>query len=78
MIAPYIHDDTKLLIKVATVVSMLEQKSLIFAKPYLTEEYISKMTKRNCISDMQENTMEFVGDLGKMLSDMDKSFKLIK
>lgn len=78
LIAPYIHDDTKLLIKVATVVSMLEQKSLIFAKPYSTEEYISKMTKRNCISDMQENTMEFVGDLGKMLSDTDKSFKLIK
>lgn len=78
LIAPCIHDDTKLLIRVATIVSMLEQKSLIFAKPYSTAEYISNMSNRQCISDMQENTMGFVSDLGNMLSDMGKTFKRIE
>ena len=78
LIAPCIHDDTKVLIKVATIVSMLEKKSLIFAKPYSTAEYISNMSNRRCLSDMQENTMGFVSGLGKMLSDMGETFKRIK
>lgn len=78
LIAPNIHDDTKLLIRVATVISMLEQKNLIFAKPYSTDEYISNMSKRNCIGDMQNDTMAFVGELGKMLSKMGETFNLIK
>ena len=78
LIAPYIHEDTDLLIKVATVVSMLERQSLIFSKPYNTEDYINQMSARNCIDDMQNNTMEFVGKLGKMLTRMSETFKLIQ
>lgn len=78
LIAPYIHEDTDLLIKVATVVSMLEQQSLIFSKPYSTEDYIAQMSARNCINDMQNNTMELVGKLGKMLTRMSDTFNLIQ
>lgn len=78
LIAPYIHEDTDLLIKVATIVSMLEQQSLIFSKPYDTEDYITQMSARNCINDMQNNTMEFVGKLGKMLTRMNDTFNLIQ
>lgn len=78
LIAPFIHEDTDLLIKVATVVSMLEQQSLIFSKPYNTDDYITQMSARNCINDMQNNTMEFVGQLGKMLTIMSETFKLIQ
>jgi len=77
LVAPYIHDDTDLLIKVATVVSMLEQKSLIFAKPYSTKEFIDKMTYRACIDDIQNATIEFVGELGSMLSEMKQNYDLI-
>lgn len=78
LIAPYIHDDTALLIKVATVVTMLEQHSLIFSKPYSTEEYIAQMSERTCVSDMQESTMDFIGELGDMLSGMKDNYDLIQ
>lgn len=78
LVAPYIHDDTALLIKVATVVTMLEQNSLIFSKPYSTIEYVAKMSSRSCISDIQEGTLHFVSELGKMLSGMADSYELIK
>ena len=78
LIAPYIHDDTALLIKVATVVTMLEQHSLIFSKPYSTNDYIAQMSARNCVPDMQKSTMDFIGELGNMLSVMKGNYDLIQ
>lgn len=78
LVAPYIHEDTDLMIKVATVVTMLEQQSLIFSKPYNTENYISHMHKRDIIDDMQRQTLEFVGKLGRMLNGMHETYNLIK
>ncbi len=78
LIAPYIHDDTALLIKVATVVTMLEQHSLIFSKPYSTDDYIAQMSARNCVPDMQKSTMDFIGELGNMLSVMKDNYDLIQ
>ena len=68
LIAPYIHDDTELLLKVATVVTMEEKKSLIFSKPYTTQEFIEIMHNGNCIKDMQDTTKQFVNKLGKFLN----------
>lgn len=68
LVAPYIHDDTELLLKVATVVTMEEKKSLVFSKPYSTQEFIEIMSKGNCIKDMQEATQQFVNRLGKFLN----------
>lgn len=78
LVAPYIHDDTSLMIKVATVITMLEQHNLLFAKPYSTDDYIHYMGDRNIIDDMQSSTMEFVGQLGEMLQSMNRNFNLIQ
>ena len=74
LIAPYIHDDTSLMIKAATIVTMLEQHNLLFAKPYNTEDYIFHMTNRDIVHDMRSNTMEFVGRMGEMLHSMNQNY----
>lgn len=78
LVAPYIHDDTSLMIKVATVVTMLEKHNLLFAKPYSTEDYIFQMGHRTIINDMQATTMTFIEDLGNLLHGMSDNFKLIQ
>ena len=78
LVAPYIHDDTRLMIKVATVVTMLEKHNLLFAKPYSTEDYIFQMGHRTIINDMQATTMTFIEDLGNLLHGMSDNFKLIQ
>jgi hypothetical protein len=68
LVAPYIHDDTELLLKVATVVTMEEKNSLVFSKPYSTQEFIDTMHNGDCIKDMQDTTQQFVNRLGKFLN----------
>ena len=70
LVAPYIHNDTDLLLKVATIVTMEEKKSLIFSKPYSTQEFIEIMHNGNCIKDMQDTTQQFINRLGKFLNTM--------
>ena len=60
LIAPYIHEDTELLIKVATIVSMIETGSLIFAKPFCTNDFVTAMDSGRCIADMEEDTRKFI------------------
>jgi len=43
-----------------------------------TDEYVAKMSSRSCISDIQEGTLSFESELGKMLSGMADSYELIK
>ena len=68
LVAPYIHDDTELLLKVATVVTMEEKKSLVFSKPYSTQDFIVTMHTGDCIKDMQDTTRRFVSRLRKFLN----------
>lgn len=63
LIAPYIHEDTELLIKVASVISMLESKDLLFAMPFKTEEFISSMKENNCLTRIRENSQSFFSNL---------------
>lgn len=70
LIAPVIHDDTKLLLKVATVVTMSEKKSLLYSKPYSTDDFINQMENGDCIEDMHNSTMNFASTLGKFLSNV--------
>ncbi len=67
LIAPYIHADTELLIKAATMVSILETKSLIFSKPYNTDDFVDTMTNRKCLDEIRDTTMTFAEDLRDML-----------
>lgn len=72
LIAPVIHQDTELLLKVATVITMQERLSVIFTKPYNTSTFIEKMTRRNCFFDMQNSTMEFISNLVGFLSRLNQ------
>jgi hypothetical protein len=70
LVAPVIHDDTKLLLKVATVVTMSEKKSLLYSKPYSTDDFINQMENGDCIEDMHNSTINFASTLGKFLSNV--------
>jgi len=74
LVAPFIHDDTELLIKVATVVTMIEKKSLLFAKPYTIDDFISVASNRKNREDIQDYSFKFIGELGKMLTFMKGTF----
>ena len=70
LVAPVIHDDTKLLLKVATVVTMSEKKSLLYSKPYSTDDFINQMENGDCIEDMHNSTMNFASTLGNFLNNV--------
>lgn len=69
LVAPYIHNDTELFFKVATVVTMSEKKMLLFSKPYSTEDFIEQMERGDCIKDMHDSTINFANDLGAFLNN---------
>lgn len=77
LIAPYIHDDTELLIKVATIVTMTQKGQLIFAKPYSTDDFIEKMSQRECQKDIYDSTFRFIGQLSKQLQILTTNNSLI-
>lgn len=77
LIAPYIHEDTELLIKVATVVSMLESQDLLFAKPFKTEEFISSMRNGQCLTRIMETTQSFIANLKDFLNTLSLAYNSI-
>lgn len=77
LVAPYVHEDTDLLIKVAAVVTMAEKNSLIFAKPYTTLGFISSMSKRYCLDDMKQTSFNFINQLNKKLQRYSYVFRTI-
>lgn len=68
LVAPYIHQDTSLMIKVATVISMIERHDFIFSRTYETEKFIVDVSNDNCISSMQSETRDFAKKLLEILS----------
>lgn len=76
LIAPYIHEDTELLIKVATIVSMIETNSLIFAKPFCTNDFVSAMNSGRCIADIQEDTQKFILKTTDFLNKIASSYSI--
>lgn len=68
LVAPYIHQDTSLMIKVATVISMVERHDFIFSHTYETEKFIVDVFNGNCIPSMQRETRDFAKKLLEILS----------
>lgn len=67
LVAPYIHTDTELLIKVATMVSIMETKSLVFSKPFSTDKFIKAMSERKCLDEIRNSTLSFAKEMSNML-----------
>lgn len=68
LVAPVIHPDTSLLIKVATAVTMVENNNLIFSKAYDTKEFAEKTIGLKYFNDLQDHTVNFISDLKNHLA----------
>lgn len=78
LVAPYIHDDTDLLIKVATVVTMTESNSLVFAKPYATRDFVAVTHECASLENMQNYTKGFIRQLNTKIRSLDTAFSLME
>lgn len=67
LVAPFVHDDTELLIKVSAIISMLETNSLIFAKPFNTENFLSAVSSGRCMNDIRDDTFAFMSKIKDFL-----------
>ena len=77
LVAPYIHDDTDLLIKVATVVTMSESNSLVFAKPYATRDFVEITNECNSLANMQDYTISFIHQLNKKMQSIESCYSIV-
>ena len=73
LVAPYIHDDTDLLIKVATVITMTETNNAIFAKPTATRDFVLEAISGFSFDNMQEYTKNFINQLFDKMKTIDLS-----
>lgn len=77
LVAPYIHDDTDLLIKVATVVTMSESNSLVFAKPYATRDFVEITNECNSLTNMKDYTISFIHQLNKKMQSIESCYSIV-
>lgn len=78
LVAPYIHDDTDLLIKVATVITMTESNSLVFAKPYATRDFVEIAHTGESLENMQDYTVKFLRQLNTKMQIIQSSFDVLE
>lgn len=68
LIAPYIHDDTELILNVATIISMMEKKEVaLYSLPQSTENFIKSGNNRSHINDIKQHSLEFIDTLKNLL-----------
>ena len=68
LIAPYIHDDTELILNVATIISMMEKKEVaLYSLPQSTEDFIKSGNNRSHINDIKQHSLEFIDTLKNLL-----------
>jgi len=77
LVAPYIHDDTDLLIKVATIVTMSESNSLVFAKPYATHDFVEITNECNSLTNMQDYTISFIHKLNLKMQSIESCYSIV-
>ncbi len=69
LVAPYIHDDTKLIFNIASVLTMIQRKSTnLYSSTQTTEEFINDITMGNYFTFLQTHTRNFITDLRKHLN----------
>ena len=77
LVAPYIHDDTDLLIKVATIVTMSESNSLVFAKPYATRDFVEITNECKSLTNMQDYTISFIHKLNSKMQSIESCYSIV-
>ena len=68
LVAPYIHDDTKLMIDVATIISMIETKEVaLYSLPQAIDDFIQSGKNKSNMDDIKKHSLDFIDTLKKFL-----------
>lgn len=71
LVAPYIHDDTKLIFNVASVLTMIQSgKTNLFSNAQITEDFIKDIKEGNYFPTLQKRTREFIIDFRNKLNSI--------
>ena len=71
LIAPYIHDDTRLIFNVSSIITMIKnQKMSLFSDCQTTNDFVENLKGNNYFELLQSKSIEFVLDLRKKLNSI--------
>lgn len=71
LVAPYIHEDTKMIINVASILKIIEDRQLILNSSSLTtEDFVSSVKQDNYFSNAKAKAIEFVLNLKDVLNEI--------
>lgn len=71
LVAPYIHDDTKLIFNVASVITMVQAKMFTLSSiAQGTSEFIKNLKTDNYFSILKENNRNFILDLKEQINSI--------
>ncbi len=70
LVAPYIHEDTKLIINVGTVISSIEKKKLIYSKAEDIETFIDYGEQETNLKETKKYTLGFLNDLKTIINSI--------
>lgn len=69
LVAPYIHDDTRLIFNVASVITMLEQNNLIVNSVSQTiDDFVSSVKQQSYFDNTRDESKAFMSSLKDMLN----------
>ena len=71
LVAPYIHEDTKLIFNVASIITMIKSNMLSFSSDaQTTDEFIDDMKDNGYFGLIDSRTQNFIGDIRDKLNEI--------
>jgi hypothetical protein len=71
LVAPYIHEDTKLIFNVASIITMIKNNMLdLSSDAQTTDEFIGNMKGKAYFGVIDSRTQEFIGDIRDKLNEI--------
>ena len=71
LVAPYIHEDTKLIFNVASIITMIKSNMLsLSSDAQTTDEFIGDMKEKAYFGVIDSRTQEFIGDIRNKLNEI--------
>lgn len=71
LVAPYIHEDTKLIFNVASIITMIKNNMLsLSSDAQTTDEFIGDMKNKGYFGLIDSRTQDFIGDIKTRLNNI--------
>lgn len=71
LVAPYVHDDTRLIFNVASIVTMIQtEKMSLYSDSQTTTEFVNGLKRDNYFGTMRTNSRKFVLNLREKLNSI--------